>query len=97
MMPEDQYHLKARVSSYNLPGIRLALAATLPGASVRPEGTELIVEAEVRGSTAKDLNRSLLSALRRVEKKTRIRSEWTSSNGSVERFFDYVLKGKRSP
>lgn len=33
--------------------------------------------------------------MRRVEKRTRIRSEWTSE-GVTERFFDYVPKGKRS-
>jgi hypothetical protein len=35
----------------------------------------------------------LLSELRRVEKKTRLRAEWTSGN-TTERFFDYVPKVK---
>jgi hypothetical protein len=34
----------------------------------------------------------LLSALRRIEGKTRLRAEWMSG-GTVERFFDYVPKG----
>jgi hypothetical protein len=46
----------------------------------------------MKGTSAKELNRSLLSALRRVEKKTRLRAEWTSNNNTTERFFDYVLK-----
>lgn len=38
------------------------------------------------------MNRSLLSALRGAEKKTRLRAEWTSEKGAGEGFFDYVLK-----
>ncbi len=34
------------------------------------------------------------SALRRIERKTRLRAEWTSDN-TTERFFDYVPKGTR--
>lgn len=60
--------------------------------SITKAGDEFLVEAEMEGSSAKDLNRSFLSALRRVEKKTRLRAEWTSSDNTTERFFDYVLK-----
>jgi len=42
----------------------------------------------------RDANRALLSELRRVERKTRLRAEWTAG-GSVERFFGYVPKGTR--
>lgn len=49
------------------------------------------VEAEMEGARAKELNRTLLSALRKVEKRTTIRAEWTSSD-TTERYFDYVLK-----
>jgi hypothetical protein len=58
---------------------------------------EFVVETEMTGSSARDLNRSLLSALRAVEKRTRLRSEWTS-DGVKEKYFDYVPKGvSRSP
>jgi hypothetical protein len=60
--------------------------------SVKKVGEEFVVEGEMKGTSAKELNRSLLSALRRVEKKTRLRAEWTSDNNTTERFFDYVLK-----
>ena len=40
---------------------------------------------------AKELNRTLLSALRKVNKRTTLRAEWTSG-GTTQRFFDYVLK-----
>jgi len=43
------------------------------------------------GASAKELNRTLLSALRKVEKRTTLRAEW-SSGDTTERFFDYVLK-----
>jgi hypothetical protein len=52
------------------------------------------VTAELQGESARDLNRLILSEMRRVEKKTRIRAEYTSDN-AVERFFDYVPKTAR--
>jgi len=58
------------------------------------EPTEFVLEGTLEGASAKDLNRALLSALRRVEKKTRLRSEWTCE-GTTERFFDYVPKRQR--
>ena len=64
------------------------------GQKAREKGKgEFRIEAEMEGESAKDLNRSLLSALRKTEKKTRLRAEWTSG-ATVERFFDYVLKNK---
>ena len=48
----------------------------------------------MKGTSATDLNRQLLANLRRLEKKTRLRSEWTS-NGETEKFFDYVPKGTK--
>jgi hypothetical protein len=66
----------------------------LPGkenATSPQEGDEFLVEAEMEGATAKELNRTLLSALRKVEKRTTLRAEWTSGD-TTERYFDYVLK-----
>jgi hypothetical protein len=40
------------------------------------------------------VNRRLLSALRRVERRTRLRAEWTAS-GTTYRFFGHVPKTKR--
>jgi hypothetical protein len=60
--------------------------------SVAKEGDEFIVEAEVEGTSAKELNRTLLSALRKVEKRTTLRAKWTYGDCTTERFFDYVLK-----
>ncbi len=58
----------------------------------KKEDDEFVIETEMQGSNAKELNRPLLSALRKAEKKTRLRAEWTSDDGSTLRFFDYVLK-----
>jgi hypothetical protein len=58
---------------------------------IRPTGEGFEISAELDGENARDLNRMLLSEMRRVEKKTRVRSEWTLGN-TVERFFDYVPK-----
>ena len=48
----------------------------------------------MKGESARELNRAFLSALRRIEKKTTLRAEWTH-DGLTERFFDYVPKGVR--
>jgi len=91
-MVNKRFKLTARVSSSNLQAIRPVLEKLITKGSVRREGDEFIIEAEMQGSNVKDLNRSLLSALRRVEKKTRLRTEWSSTDGTILRFFDYVLK-----
>jgi len=63
-------------------------------AALTRDGSDWIVRAEVESASARDANRELLSELRRVERKTRLRAEWTAG-GSIERFFDYVPKGTR--
>jgi hypothetical protein len=45
----------------------------------------------MEGASARESNRTLLSALRKVEKRTVLRAEWTSGD-NTERFFDYALK-----
>jgi hypothetical protein len=73
------------------------ILARLVGAehlSARRDGFH--VACEMVGESAKDLNRALLSSLRRVVKKTRLRAAWTAG-GTTERFFDYVSKGTRTP
>jgi hypothetical protein len=68
------------------------LSNCLRRAPSRKRATEFAVEAEMEGASAKELNRTLLSALRKVEKRTTLRAEWASGNGITERFFDYVLR-----
>jgi hypothetical protein len=91
-----QYSLRASISTEDSAVVRPVLERLVPPGSVTtgPAAGEFLVRAEMVGSSARDLNRTLLSELRRVEKRTRLRSEWTS-DGITERFFDYVPKGKR--
>ncbi len=96
-MATKEYSLRARVSTENPAAVAAILQELFPGGSVKPtrDPKEFLVEGRASGDTARELNRSLLSALRRAEKRTRLRSEWTLGS-STERFFDYVAKGKRS-
>ncbi|MCL4518121.1 MAG: hypothetical protein M1587_02875 [Thaumarchaeota archaeon] len=52
------------------------------------------VKTTMEGVSAREMNRSFLSALRSVENKTTMRAEWTHDS-TTERFFDYVPKGIR--
>ncbi len=93
-MGKKRFRLVADVSTDDPAALRPVLAR-LAGAdriSARHDGFH--VECEMRGETARDLNRALLSALRRSVKKTRLRAEWTAGT-LTERFFDYVPKGAR--
>lgn len=83
--------LKARINRSDTETIQQALDQLAAKGSVRKEGDEFLVEAETEGASAKELNRTLLSALRRVEKRTTLRAEWTCGD-TTEKFFDYVLK-----
>lgn len=86
------FTLKAHVSRSNARTIRQALEQLAAKGSVRKAAEDFFVDAEMVGPSAKELNRTLLSALRKVQRKTTLRAEWTSSDNTTERFFDYVLK-----
>jgi len=83
--------LKARVNRSDARTIRHALEQLSAKGSVKKAGDEYVVEAQMEGDSARELNRTFLSALRKVEKRTTLRAEWTSGD-TTERFFDYVLK-----
>ena len=93
-MSGKRFALAARVSTESPGAIRRTLRELLPGGSVKPAEDGFLVTAVMRGQSARDLNRALLSGLRRIEKRTRLRAEWKSS-GKTERFFDYVPKGSK--
>ena len=88
------FTLVATVSTEAVPQIQEALRNLIPDGSIKRTADGFAVTGKMTGKDARDLNRTLLSALRRVEKKTRLRAEWTSG-GTTERFFDYVPKGTR--
>jgi len=91
-MVNKHFKLTARVSSSSPQAVKPVLQKLVTKGSVKEAEGEFLVEADMEGGSAKELNRSLLSQLRRAEKKTRLRAEWTSDNGTTQRFFDYVLK-----
>ena len=86
------FKLKARVSRSDARTIQQALDQLAAKGSVKEAAEGFVIEAELEGARAKELNRTLLSALRKVQRKTTLRSEWTSGDGTTEKFFDYVLK-----
>jgi hypothetical protein len=86
------FKLKARVNRSDGRTIRHALEQLSAKGSVRKAGDEFVVEALMEEASARDLNRTFLSALRKMEKRTMLRAEWTSGDGTSERFVDYVLK-----
>ncbi len=90
---EVRFHLTADISTDSPDKIGPMLGRLVGGTITRtPEGFR--VEASTRGTDPRELNRELLSAMRRLERRTRLRAEWTG-NGMTHRFFDYVPKGTR--
>jgi hypothetical protein len=81
----------AEVSSADPAAIEPVLRRVIDGEIVAmPDGFHVV--AMLTGENARDLNRRLRSALRTVERRTRLRATWTA-NGVSERFFDYVARG----
>ena len=91
MASQLNFKLSARVNRSDAQTIRQALDQLGAKGLVRKEGNEFLVAAEMQGESARELTRTLLSILRKVEKRTTLRAEWTCDN-TTERFFDYVLK-----
>jgi hypothetical protein len=94
-MTEKRFQLCATVSSDDSAAVRAPIERVLgPKAKVEPLDDGFRIEAVLVGESAKDLNRQLLTEMRRAEKKTGLRAEWTT-DGVTERFFDYVPKGTK--
>jgi hypothetical protein len=92
---KKKFELSAKVSSDDLSAIKPVvekLVGQKGTISQTAEGLE--IRAKLEGESAKELNRLLLSEMRRAEKRTRLRSEWQHGN-TIEKFFDYVPKGTR--
>ena len=94
MSSHKKFRLVADVSSANPSGVRPVIERLVDG-SLTETQDGFHVEGTMAGECARDLNRTLLSAMRKVERRTRLRSEWTSLN-VTERFFDYVPKGPQA-
>jgi hypothetical protein len=92
-MQAKNFKLSARVSTASPEKIKPVLEKLIGSKgtiTAMQDGFE--IKAEMLGESAKELNRTLLSELRKVEKKTRLRAEWVCGD-TKEKFFDYVLKG----
>ena len=89
--PMPTFHLVADVSTNSPDRLRRVVGGRFPTGAVET-ATGFRIEAELAGESARELNRDLLSALRREERRTRLRATWTA-DGTAERFFDYVSKG----
>jgi hypothetical protein len=93
-MATKQFMLIANVSTESPAKIKPVLIELLKDGSIKRTNDGFMVKGKTTGESARQLNRKLLSALRRVERKTRLRAEWTLGQ-TTERFFDYVPKGIR--
>jgi hypothetical protein len=94
-MLRKKFRLSVRISSDNPSAIKPILEKLISGkGTIKSIKDGFEVEAVLKGESARTLNRTLLSEMRRVEKRTRTRAEWTSGS-TIERFFDYVSKGTR--
>jgi hypothetical protein len=91
-MAQKVYELTANVNTENPRAIRGVLEGLIGKGSITPTEDGFRVKTKMVGESARDLNRTLLSALRKVERRTRLRAEWAFGK-SVERFFDYAAKG----
>lgn len=90
-MANKKFSLVARVTTESPERINQALSGIVGASAITATEEGFLIKTVMVGETARDLNRGLLSALRRVEKKTRLRAEWTCGT-TTERFFDYVPK-----
>jgi ERCC4-type nuclease len=87
-----EFSLVATVSTNSGKLIRPVLERLVGKRKVKVvSANEFRIVTTMKAENAKELNRAMLSELRRIEKKTRLRAEWTADR-TTERFFDYVLK-----
>ena len=69
-MANHRFSLTARVSTENPTAIKRALKEFMPEGSITATEEGFVVRAKLTGTSARELNRNLLSALRRIERKT---------------------------
>ena len=91
-----KYRLVARIDTDDPASLRPVIDRIVKrqNGTLRALARGFEIELDCEGASSRDLNRDLLTELRRTVKKTRLRAEWTSG-GTTEKFFDYVMKGVR--
>jgi len=92
-MDDLTFELDAEIRSEDPAALRPVLEQLFRPDEIRPTDRGFEVHALVACDSARDCNRSLLSALRRAVRRTSLRARW-SFGGVSERYFDYVLKGR---
>lgn len=93
-MSGKTYTLTAEIRTANPHDVGAYLSHHPGPWAVTKKVTGFTIMAQMSGESARLLNRRLLSALKRIEKRTTIQAEW-KHNGTVWRFFAYVVKGNR--
>ena len=91
-MGERQFTLVARIRTTDHAALGAVLANLIPHGVMTPTPDGFRVEAELEGTSARDLNRMLLSALCRLDRRATLHAAWTSE-GITEHFFDYTARG----
>jgi len=94
-MRSIRFQLDAEVRGANQRDVLAAARSLLPGAEIEETELGFTARRQIEGESARDINRAVRSALRRVDRRTTLRAGRTSG-GTVERFVDYVPKGARS-
>jgi hypothetical protein len=85
------FKLKARINHSDARTIQKSLDKLAAKGDVKKVGNEFAVSTEIEGISAEELNKSLLSALKSVRKRTKLRAEWTSDAGITQTYFDDLL------
>jgi len=93
-MDERPFTLAARIRTTDPAALGAALTTLLPHGVVTCTAEGWRVEAVLEGASARDLNRMLLSALWRIDRRATLHAAWTSA-GTTEHFFDYTARGTR--
>jgi hypothetical protein len=86
-----RFKLKARINGSNERTIQQALKQLGTDGEVKKVRDAFAVSAEIEGTSADELNKTLLSALKSVRKRTKLRAEWTSDDGITQTYFDDLL------
>lgn len=86
-----RFKLKARINHSDDRTVRHALAQLAANGDVQKVGGEFVVYAEIEGTSADELNKKLLSALKSGRKRTKLRAEWTSDDGITQTYFGDLL------
>jgi hypothetical protein len=83
-----RFHLDANVTS-GRPAVVGPVLEQLVDGTVTPASDGFHLDGWMEGADARTLNRELLSAMRRIERRARLCAEW-SAGDTTYRFFEYM-------